>query len=96
MLCQGHVKYFELGSGADSFCMGSSTERPMLLGGGIRLHQEGFLDDLLDVGLFCDEIPLGVALGHSEPPGQEHDDGRTRARTWDPMIKRYLLRDNVA
>jgi hypothetical protein len=22
--------------------------------------------------------------------------GRTRARTWDPMIKRYLLPDNVA
>jgi hypothetical protein len=52
--------------------MGSATERPVLLGGGIRLHQKGFLGNLLDVRLFPGEAPLGVALGYSEPSGQEH------------------------
>ena len=67
----GNVKYFKLGSGADTLRMSSTAERPVLLGGGIRLHQETSLDDLLDVRLFSREIPLSVAGSHSEPSGQK-------------------------
>ena len=42
------VKDFELGSGADTLRMSSTAERPVLLGGRIRLHQETFLDDRFD------------------------------------------------
>jgi hypothetical protein len=51
--------------------MSPTAQRAVLLGSCIRLEQENFLNDLLDAGLFCAEIPLGVAAGHSEPSGQE-------------------------
>jgi len=50
--------------------MRSTGERPALLGGRIRLQQENFLDDLLDVRLLSGEAPLRGAFGHSEPAGQ--------------------------
>jgi len=51
--------------------MCSTAQRPVLLGGSIRLHQEDFLDNLVDVRLFRTEASLSIASGHSEPSGQE-------------------------
>jgi hypothetical protein len=51
--------------------VGSTVKRAASFSGGIRLHQENFFRDLLDALLFCGEIPLRVASGHSERPGQK-------------------------
>ena len=52
--------------------MSSTVKRPGLLGSRIRLHQQTFLDNLLDVSLFAGKVPLSVADSYSEPSGQEH------------------------
>src|SRR5712664_1378094 len=41
----------------------------MLLCSSIRLHQERFLDDLLDVSLLSSGAPISVALSDAEPFG---------------------------
>ena len=70
----GNVEDFEFGARADALRMSSTTERPVLLGCRIRLHQENSFDDLLDVRLFPGGAPLSVAAGHSEPSSQEEHD----------------------
>jgi len=50
--------------------MGPATERPVLPGRGVGLHQNGFLGDRLDIGLFAGRVPVGVAYRHAEPSGQ--------------------------
>lgn len=67
----GNVEYFELGAGADALHMSATAERPVLLGGGIRLNQETSLHDLLNVRPFPGKVPLSVAAGYSEPSGHE-------------------------
>src|SRR5260221_10253249 len=66
----GNVKDFELASGADTLRVSTTAERPVLLGGSIRLHQEYSLGDFFDDRLLPGEASFIVASGHSEPSVQ--------------------------
>jgi integrase/recombinase XerD len=56
-----------LGADADTLRVGSTAERPVLLGRSVRLHRQGFLDNLFDVGAFSGRAPFRIAAGYSEP-----------------------------
>jgi len=67
----GNVKYFELGPGTDALSMSPTQGRPLLLGSGVRLHQENSFDDFFDIRLFLHKAPLSVATSYAEPSGHK-------------------------
>jgi hypothetical protein len=62
----GNIKDFELGSRADTLRVSSTSERPTLLGGGVRLQRQTSLGDLGNVSLISGEVTFSVATGYSE------------------------------
>ena len=62
----GDVEDFEFGAGGDTLGVGCAGERAALSCGGIGLHQQNSLGDLLDIGRLLTRIAICLVGRHPE------------------------------